>query len=564
MKFVQTPIILTLILVSFSFSETQAQVQSNLVKEGRQDYIAGIEAFTFAEFDEAKELLSSAYKKLGPEAGISYALADLYLALDNLPMAAFYGKEAVANDPESKYYRLKLSEIYRTAGQNEATIEELTKLVELFPNDLESLFTLSSTYRLYGEPIKSNQVLDQILKVTGPNFNAHYNKFLNFQSMGLVDSAIVELQEIQKIDPDNLQTNKLLSELYQSTDQTDKAKLSLQEALRRNARDPESLIQLSGIYIDEAKWDSAGTLLGSIMQDKVISPESKLQVAKYMFGRQVSDPTNIQLQIETERVIDLFTETEKEYGPAFGLAGEYYARLNQNDEALVRLRIANELLPEDDIAWRQHVQLLLAENRLDEAIEVGVQADQNIPDDAYIQFFIGTAYLLQANNEKAVEWMEKASRAPARRPFKSIIYGSLGDAHSALDNWEEAQNDYELAIRYDAENHNAKNNYAYALSVRGIELEKAKEMALSAIEMDPENSAYLDTVGWVYFKLADYDRARRFIRASIDTGNASAEVFEHLGDVYEKLENLNEAKKWWKQALDLEPTRTHLLDKINS
>ena len=90
---------------------------------------------------------------------------------------------------------------------------------------------------------------------------------------------------------------------------------------------------------------------------------------------------------------------------------------------------------------------------------------------------------------------------------------------------------YELALRYDPKNHNAMNNYAYNLSIREENLDRAKELALRAIELDAENAAYLDTVGWVYFKLGDFDRARRFIKASIDTGLASAEVFEHLGDV---------------------------------
>ncbi len=122
---------------------------------------------------------------------------------------------------------------------------------------------------------------------------------------------------------------------------------------------------------------------------------------------------------------------------------------------------------------------------------------------------------------------------------------------------------YELALRYDSENDNAMNNYAYNLSVRGENLERAKELALKAIEVAPENAAYLDTVGWVYFKLGDYDRARRFIKASIDTGSASAEVMEHLGDVYEQLDNLDEAQKWWKQAFEKDSTRTHLQEKIN-
>ncbi len=560
-KFIHPVLLIFMLMLPLSIT---AQVQSNLVKEGRQDYIEGIRAFTFDEFDEAERKLVSAYKKLGPEPGVSFALADLYLAKDDLPMAAYYGKEAVSADPENKYFRLKLAEIYKTAGRNEATLEELNKLVELFPNDLESLFTLAATYTNYGDPLRSNQVLDRVLQKTGPNYNAHYQKFLNYQAMALTDSAIVELKAIQEIDPDNLEVNKLLSELYQTTNRIDKAKSSLQEALRRNARDPESLIRLSGIYIDEAKWDSAGTLLGSIMKDPIVSPENKLRVAQYMYNRQINEPMNVQLRIETERVIDLFTETETEYGPAFSLAGEYYARMAKNDRAQDRLKKAVELLPEDDIAWRQLLQIMLSDNQLDEAITYGLQADQNVPDDAFIQFFLGTAFLLQDNYPDAVEWMEKASRAPARKPFKSVVNGSLGDAYNALNQWEKARRAYELALRYDDDNHNAKNNFAYALAVRGEDLERAKELALEAIEEDPENSAYLDTVGWVYFKLEDYDRARRFIRASIDTGNGSAEVFEHLGDVYEKMGDMSEAKNWWKQALDADPTRNHLQKKIDS
>lgn len=197
------------------------------------------------------------------------------------------------------------------------------------------------------------------------------------------------------------------------------------------------------------------------------------------------------------------------------------------------------------------MQLLLQEQRYNDVISVGLEADQSVPEDAFIQFFIGTAHLLNENSQEAISWLERASRAPARRPFKSVIYGTLGDSYADQENYENADRVYELALRYDPQNHNAMNNYAYSLSVRETNLERAKELALRAIELAPENAAYLDTVGWVYFKLGDNDRARRFIRASIDTGEASAEVLEHLGDVYEALGNLEEAKNGGNKHLNL-------------
>ncbi|NIT56565.1 MAG: tetratricopeptide repeat protein, partial [Aliifodinibius sp.] len=59
----------------------------------------------------------------------------------------------------------------------------------------------------------------------------------------------------------------------------------------------------------------------------------------------------------------------------------------------------------------------------------------------------------------------------------------------------------------------------------------------------------LDTVGWIYYKQGQLQKARKYIQKAIDSGNPSAEVLEHMGDVLLKLNKPAEAKKWWQQAL---------------
>ncbi len=554
------------ILIIFAALPLQgmAQVQSVEEREAKTAYIQGLEAFENEEYDMATTLLLQAYEQLRGQSGLSFALADVYLQQDDLANAALYGKEAVTMEPANKWYRLKLAEIYRSAGQNQATLDELNALLEYHPNDYTTLFMLADTQKEYGEFIQSNKTLDKISNLTGPNPVVLLRKFQNYEAIGDTESALEQLELLNETEPENLNTLNLLGEYLNRAGRKQEAKKYLNDALYRNSRDPQTLINLAGIYIDEQRWDSAGTMLGNFVSDPIIEPEQKLMVAQFMYAKQQNNPSSAQLRIETARILDLYTESAPEYGPAFTLAGQFYSLSGNTEKALENLARANELLPEDDIAWRQRLQLLLGEQRLQEAIEVGLEADKHSPEDAFIQFFLGNAYLLDGNYTEAAAWLEQASRAPARRPFKSIIYSSLGDAYSALENFEDSDRVYELAIRYDGDNHNAMNNYAYSLSVREVNLERAKELALKAIEMDAENPAYLDTVGWVYFKLGDYDRARRFIRASVDTGANDAEVLEHLGDVYEKLDNLQEAKKWWKQALEADSTRVHLQEKINS
>ena len=556
--------ILILLTLFLTPSALNAQVQPVKEREAKTAYIQGLEAFENEEFDLATTLLLQAYEQLRGQSGISFALADVYFQQDDLPNAALYGKEAVNMEPANKWYRLKLAEIYRSAGQNQATLDELITLLEYHPNDYTTLFMLADTQKEYGQFIQSNKTLDNISQLTGPNPVVLLRKFQNYEALGDTESALEQLELLNETEPENLNTLNLLGEYLNRAGRKSEAKKYLNEALYRNSRDPQTLINLAGIYIDEQQWDSAGTMLGNFVSDPIIEPEQKLMIAQFMYARQQNSPSNIQLRIETARILDLYTESSPEYGPAFTLAGQFYSLSGNTEKALENLAKANELLPEDDIAWRQRMQLLLGENRHKEAIAVGLEADKNAPEDAFIQFFLGSAYLLDGNYPEAITWLEQASRAPARRPFKSIIYSSLGDAYSTLENFEDSDRVYELAIRYDSDNHNAMNNYAYSLSVREVNLERAKELALKAIEMDEENPAYLDTVGWVYFKLGDYDRARRFIKASLDTGANDAEVMEHLGDVYEKLDNLQEAKKWWKQALETDSTRVHLQEKINS
>ncbi|MEX2477617.1 MAG: tetratricopeptide repeat protein [Gracilimonas sp.] len=554
---------LYIILVLAFATPVFGQVQTEGEISGRSAYIQGMEAFENEEYENARELLLEAKRNLDSAVGVDYALADTYLQLNDLPNAALYGKQAVDAEPDNKWYRLKLAEIYRSAGQNNATLRELNTLLDYHPNDFETMYMLADTYKDYGEFIKSNQTLDDILRLTGPDISVLLLKFRNYEALAIPDSAITQLEKIREIDPDNLEMLNLLGQYYARTGDQIRAKETLNDALMRNARDPQSLINLAGIYLDEQKWDSAGTLLSDFTSDPLIEAEEKMNIARFLYSRVQKDPQNIQLRIETERVLDSLSESESDHGPAFTLAGQFYVQTDQPEKALEKLEKANELLPEDDIAWRQRLQLLLSQQKYEETVEAGEKANESVPDDAFIQFFVGSAYMLMDQNEQAEDWLSNAVRAPARRPFKSVVYSTLGDVRANLGKHEQSDEAYELALRYDSENDNAMNNYAYNLSVRGENLERAKELALKVVEVNPENAAYLDTVGWVYFKLEDYDRAERFIKASINTGEASAEVLEHLGDVYEKLGELDEAQEWWEKALEKDSSRTHLQEKIN-
>ena len=75
------------------------------------------------------------------------------------------------------------------------------------------------------------------------------------------------------------------------------------------------------------------------------------------------------------------------------------------------------------------------------------------------------------------------------------------------------------------------NNYSYTLAERGERLELALEMAKKAIEQEPDNPSYLDTIGRVYFKLGNYEKAREYISKAVEKGFLRRFCFNYANSI---------------------------------
>lgn len=544
-----------------------AQEQSTQTRdeaEAMRSYVDGLTYFENEEYEQALDALTFAHLKLSDHAGVSFALADAYLATGDLTNASYYGKIAAQEEPENKWYHLKLAQIYRQAGRNEATIEAYKTALQYHPNDTDILFQLAESYVNYGELLEANAVYDRIMKRRGADFAIHLRKFRNFNALQMRDSALAELQEMREIDPGNLTTLRAISKYYLELNETDMALEILNEARARNARDPQTLLLLAEIYVEQSQWDRLGEVFVSMLEDPLIYPSQKLELVRFIYTQYQNRPSEDVLAQQTGEVLIAFSENEPDYGPAQLLAAEYLLQKGDMQAALEKLKQANRLMPDQPDAWRQRMQILFQMQRYEDVIAISDSANTYASDDAFVQFFAGASYMLTDRPEEALMWLESASFAPANRNFRSVIQSTLADVQGDLERWDEAKRSYERALRLDPDNHNAMNNYAYNLSIRDENLDRALELAESAVSFQPENAAYLDTIGWVYYKRGEFEQAKEFIQRSVDTGEAGPEVFEHLGDAFKALGNTEEAIRWWNKALENDSNREYLKERIES
>ena len=87
------------------------------------------------------------------------------------------------------------------------------------------------------------------------------------------------------------------------------------------------------------------------------------------------------------------------------------------------------------------------------------------------------------------------------------------------------------------------------LADRGVRLDEAADLIHKAVDLDPENGAYLDSLGWVNFRLNKLDEAERNLRESIERTAGDPTVYDHLGDVYLKQGKVKEAVSQWELSL---------------
>jgi tetratricopeptide (TPR) repeat protein len=95
------------------------------------------------------------------------------------------------------------------------------------------------------------------------------------------------------------------------------------------------------------------------------------------------------------------------------------------------------------------------------------------------------------------------------------------------------------------------NNYAYYLSVKGVQLNKAEEMSLRTVKKEPNNATYLDTYAWILFKLHRYSEAKEYIDRTLENDpDSSFVMLEHAGDIYYQAGHKEKAVEFWQKALD--------------
>jgi tetratricopeptide (TPR) repeat protein len=249
----------------------------------------------------------------------------------------------------------------------------------------------------------------------------------------------------------------------------------------------------------------------------------------------------------------LLIEAHPGEAKAHAIYGDMLYQDEQMEDALAQYEQALEIDSSVFEVWQQ-VFFIHNELRNHEALEkASASALELFPSQPLIYFFNGIAKNQLKKYNEAVEILKLGEgMVIENRVLKSQILSSLGEAYNSLEDFANSDSSFEKALIYDPSNAYTMNNYAYYLSLRAANLERAKEMSYRSIQLVPNNASFEDTYAWILYKMEEYKQAREWIEKAIEHGQEENPVIlEHYGDILFKLGEVDKAVSYWQKAKSL-------------
>ena len=204
------------------------------------------------------------------------------------------------------------------------------------------------------------------------------------------------------------------------------------------------------------------------------------------------------------------------------------------------------------------------------AVRFLAEARRRFPGAPEIVYYLAIAQREAKQTQRAVVTFEEALRDAQLDQDNEIVnakfYFNYGVTAEQAGLYEKAADLLRRSITLDPANASEAYNYlGYMWADHNMHLDEAREMIERALESDPNNGSYLDSLGWVEFRQGKFDQALAdLLRAVKNMDREDPIVFEHIGDTYLKLHRVSEALESWQKAFALDPKNTKLAEKIES
>jgi tetratricopeptide (TPR) repeat protein len=529
---------------------------------------------------EAHKLLGRIYlRSLGDMPGGNGSDNVLKLAIEQY-------EQIVKLEPDNVDDHLLLGRLYRLSGDTSKAEAELKTGVKLDPGSEEAVTTLAMLYTDEGDTAHALQVLKAVpdagrsaklysalgaayeqrkdyknaidaykhaIVLDRDNLDAIRGLAENLMEDGQYDAALEQYKVIVDSNPEDAQSYVRMAEIYRRQAKYDQALESLKKADTLVPDSAEVAYNMAAVYQAQGRYDDATKLLQDLLKktDGTSADRNNRAIFLERLGLIYREQENYTAAVETFR--KLLTLGDENARSGYQEIIDTYREAKQWPQATAVAKEAVQKMP-NDRDLRMVLDAQLADTgEVDKSIADIRSMLKGGPEDREVYLRLGIVYTRAKRWKEAEEALNKAEQMSAKADEKAYVWFLRGDVYQRQKMFDQAEEEFKKVLSNtspsDPQSAATLNYLGYMNADRGVKLDESLGYIKQALALEPTNGSYLDSLGWVYFKLGKYDLAEENLtRAAVHMGSDPT-VQEHLGDLYQKTGRLKLAAAHWERAV---------------
>ena len=458
--------------------------------------------------------------------------------------------KALQLDPDNEDAMTGLAMVYTDLGDNKAAADLLRKVADKNPNP-HSLINLAGVYEQLKDYSLASEMLRRALQQQPGNAELKQMLAEDLLQADQIDEAAKLYQDLVDEDPKDARPLLRLSQVYRQKRDLVKARQAMDKAKEIDPANveiqfnDELLLETEGKYPEAIK--ELKSLLDTTAKKSYNAAEKGFRVQ--MLERLGADYRSIE---QFGPAVDTFREVA-DLDPDSGAGAEAeivltYQSAKDFSKAESEADAALKKYPNDKTVRATHASLLAEMGKTDQAV-AETRKLMDGKEDFPVLLDLAEIYQKAKNWPEMTKTLDAAENLAKTDDDKVRVMFLRGAMFERQKNYTAAEAEFRKVLAIDPDHAATLNYLGYMLADRNVRLDEAKDLIVKALQREPNSPAYLDSLGWVYFRLNKLPEAEEKLRQAMEFMSRDATVHDHLAEVYLREGKIKEAVAQWQSSV---------------
>ncbi|MCG8343018.1 MAG: tetratricopeptide repeat protein [Chlorobiales bacterium] len=545
--------------------KTSQAPADSLARASKDLFVKGALSTVGGDYDAAILQFRKVLAAEPENAAVYFSLSKAYVALTVPDSAKHYAEKAVYYNPSNRYYRRLLAGIYFDMKLFSDAATQFEQLAEMEPADARNLFYLAHAYLADEQYERALETFARILQFDPSNESAQAQSLWLELKLKRYGAAIHSLENMMETNGSNDKLQLTLGELYLQSGRPGKALEIFRKMINETPSFVPAWIALFETHIEQGEQELFLKELGRFYAIEEIEFPRKIEVVKLFMLMAEDDPAYSEY---VNTMVSELAASRPGDSSVYVLRGMSHRVQKKYKLAQEDFQKALGLEPKKLFAWEELVSTYMAQEQYHHVFRTVSQARKTIGHSSLrLDVFEGYALFRSGAYLKSVKVLEKVDNYEKHESPSWLLVQAHITRAMAYDKLQEQLKSigaYRDVLGIDPENALALNNLAYLYAERGENLEEAMKYAKQAVDAEPDNPVFLDTLGWLYYKFGEYRKAREIIEKALSMEPDEPEIYKHLVEIYRALGESDKVKEYIDKADELRREETSQKEKGKS